>query len=203
MEPVLVSALEHWSYCPRQCGLIHLESAWDENVFTLRGRRAHERADTAVTRTERGRRVERALPIWSDELGLQGRADVVEFLPDGTPLPVEYKSGPRRSHGHAEIQLCAQALCLEEMFGRPVPEGAIYFADSHARAAVAFDEPLRQRTHRTILAVRAMLETESLPAAKHDARCRQCSLLDACLPQTFSAGLGDRLYRPLPEPPAP
>lgn len=184
--PVLISMLEHWSYCPRQCGLIHLESVWDENVFTLRGNAVHQRADEPMARVERGRRVERALTIWSHTYGLQGRADVVEFLPDGTPLPVEYKSGKARDDRHSEAQLCAQALCLEEMFSRPVPEGAIFFAASQRRERVAIDAPLRERTLAQIEEIRAMLAGDRLPPARYDARCRNCSLLDACLPQTLT-----------------
>lgn len=188
MEPVLISALEHWRYCPRQCGLIHLEGVWDENVFTIRGTGLHERADTPMARVERGRRVERALPIWSVAHGLQGRADVVEFGRDGTPAPVETKSG-KASDGIAErVQLCAQALCLEEMFGRAVPEGFVFYAASAKRVAVALDEGLREETLATVAAVRAMLGGERLPAARYDRRCRNCSLLDACLPQGLARG---------------
>ena len=182
-EPVMISALEHWAYCPRQCGLIHLEAVWDENVFTIRGTGLHERADTPMSRAERGRRVERALPLWSVAHGLQGRADVVEFLQDGTPVPVETKSGKASERIPERVQLCAQALCLEEMFGRPVPEGHVFYAASARRVAVAMDDELREETLATVAAVRAMLAGERLPAARYDRRCRNCSLLDACLPQ--------------------
>jgi CRISPR-associated exonuclease Cas4 len=185
MEPVLISALEHWSYCPRQCGLIHLESVWDENVLTLRGKAAHERADAPVVRRERGRRVERALPLWSERYGLQGRADVVEFSAEARPTPVEYKVGRATPHRHAHVQLCAQALCLEEMFGHSVPEGAIFYVASQRREAVALDEPLRATTLAMVEEVRAMRDAGVLPEARYDRRCRQCSLLDACLPQTM------------------
>src|SRR4029450_12053982 len=95
LDVVLISALEHWSYCPRQCGLIHLENVWDENLFTLRGREAHERTDQSGETGEGGVRVVRGMPLWHDGLGLYGKADVVEFL-DDTPYPVEYKAGERR-----------------------------------------------------------------------------------------------------------
>ena len=112
---VPISALEHYSYCPRQCALIHAEQVYDENVFTLRGNRMHERADEHSTRIENGVRMERALPLWSDNLGLVGKADIVEFEGDGTVRPVEYKPGARPVTIHDDIQVCAQALCLEEM----------------------------------------------------------------------------------------
>ena len=113
---VMISALQHYSYCPRQCGLIHLDQAWDENLYTLRGRRVHEQVDVPGGETAYGREIERGLPLWSDRLGLIGKADVVEFR-DGVPMPVEYKHGPRRQSRHDELQLAAQAVCLEEMFG--------------------------------------------------------------------------------------
>jgi len=201
VEPVLISALEHWSYCPRQCGLIHLEAVWDENVFTLRGTQAHERADKAATRSERGKRVERALPIWSFEHGLQGRADVVEFT-DGVPMPVEYKSGPAGQSVHARIQLCAQVLCLEEMFRVKIENAALFLVASQKRLPVPIDLTLREKTLSTIAAVRRMMDSQQLPSAKYDKRCRQCSLIDACLPQTLDRArviAGAMLYMPLTE----
>src|SRR5262249_13797223 len=139
---VLVSALEHWSYCPRQCALIHLDQVWDENIFTLRGRTTHEKVDVPEGELRDGVRVERGLPIWSDRLGLVGKADVVEYH-GLTPYPVEYKHGPRRCHGHDDLQLCAQALCLEEMTAQPVPHGAVYHHSSRRRREVVFDAALR------------------------------------------------------------
>ena len=192
LVPVLVSALQHWTYCPRQCGLIHVEHVWDENVYTLRGAAAHERADEPTVRAERGRRVSRGLPIWSERLGLQGRADVVEFSKAGDPYPVEYK----QAGGAAELQLCAQALCLEEMFGRPVPEGALYLVKERRRTPIPLDAPLREATLAAIAAVRAMLLSGDLPPAVHDRRCARCSLLDACVPQARTAALARRAADP-------
>ena len=122
---VMISAIEHYSYCPRQCGLIHVERIYDENVFTLRGRQAHERTHEPVSRTEDGARIERGLPLWSERLGLTGVGDVVEFQADGRVFPVEYKHGTNRSV-HSHLQLCAQAFCLEEMLGVEVAWGAVY-----------------------------------------------------------------------------
>ncbi len=139
---VMISALEHWSYCPRQCGLIHLEQTFDENLYTLRGRHLHERVDRPLGETQHDVRVERAVPLWSDRLGLIGKADVVEFHAE-TPYPIEYKHGKRRRWGHDDLQLCAQALCLEEMTGRQVPEGAIFYGGSRRRKPVVFDDALR------------------------------------------------------------
>jgi CRISPR-associated exonuclease Cas4 len=188
---VLISALEHWSYCPRQCGLIHLESVWDENLYTLRGRLAHERAHAEGAAVEDGVRVVRGMPLWSERLGLYGKADVVEFHDigqqrarsnEGTPYPVEYKVGERRDWAHEAIQLCAQSLCLEEMLGVAVPAGAVYYHGSRRRREVVFDDGLRSRTKAAVTAVRAMLVSLRLPPAVNDARCPNCSLVESCLP---------------------
>jgi len=160
---VPLSALQHYSYCPRQCALIHVEQSFEENLFTLRGRVVHERVDEAESCLEGGIRIERALPLYSEKYGLTGKADLVEFLPDGTPYPVEYKHGPRRAKLHDEIQLVGQAICLEEMTGRRVPEGAIYHHSSRRRRPVVVTAELRSRTLEIAEAVREMLETKSVP----------------------------------------
>jgi CRISPR-associated exonuclease Cas4 len=178
---IMISALEHYAYCPRQCALIHVEQSYEENVYTLRGNRDHRRADDPETEIRDDVRVERALPLYSDEWGLTGRADVVEF-DDGTPYPVEYKHGKTRRHEPGRIQLCAQALCLEEMTGRDVPAGALYHTTSHRRQDVTFDEPLRADTRSVIEAVRAQLREQSVPPPVNDDRCPPCSLQRVCLP---------------------
>jgi len=181
-EPlVAVSAVEHYAYCPRQCALQYVDRVFEENVYTIRGAAVHERAHGASDTTEQGLRVLRALPIYSDRLGLVGQADVVEMRPEG-PYPVEYKSG-RIHRQAAELQLCAQALCLEEMYGVAVPRGAIYRAGARNRREVEFTPALRQRTEEVIGAVRALLRAQQLPPPVSDSRlCRHCSLADSCLP---------------------
>lgn len=197
-QVVLISALEHYSYCPRQCALIHVERIFDENVFTLRGRHAHERADLPHSALENGVRIERALPLWSERLGLQGKGDVVEFHPDGSVIPVEYKNGPRRERRHDDVQLCAQALCLEEMLGVPVERGAVYSLQTHRRREVPFHESLRAETLDMIAQVRAVQGSAGpLPPALNDARCPRCSLLDACVPATVVAARHARLSQQL------
>ncbi|MDQ3508970.1 MAG: CRISPR-associated protein Cas4 [Actinomycetota bacterium] len=191
-ELVMISALEHFSYCPRQCALIHVESVFDENLYTLRGRRIHERADSSETSFEDGVRSERSLPLFSGRLGLVGKADVVEFDSDGTPYPVEYKAGPRKANLHDDIQLCAQAMCLEEMLGRNVPRGAVFHKSSQRRREAVFDENLRRTTEEMVSLVRSMLVAEKLPPPVADARCRKCSLFDACMPFTLVGMDGDR-----------
>ncbi len=190
-DPIPLSALQHWAYCPRQCGLIHIEQAFDDNLHTLRGNALHERVDQPGLQTERGRRVERALPLWHDGLGLIGKADAVEFLPDGSPYPVEYKQGSRnKAAGIAacdDLQLAAQALCLEAMTGHAVPEGAIFYASSKRRRVVPITAELREQVLSTHAAVAAQLASGQLPpplAAEAAAqRCKHCSLLDRCQPQ--------------------
>jgi CRISPR-associated exonuclease Cas4 len=180
-ELILISALEHWSYCPRQCALIHLEQTYDENIYTLRGNRAHERAHEESVQTEDGVRVTRGLPLWSDLLGLIGKADVVEWHGE-TPFPVEYKVGKKRNWGHEVLQLCAQAICLEEMLGVAVSGGAIYYVGSKRRRAVVFTQEDRETVRAATVAVRAILAGDRLPVAIDDARCPKCSLIDACTP---------------------
>ena len=189
-DPITLSALQHWAYCPRQCGLIHLEQAFDDNVHTLRGQAVHATVDKPGVEERKGLRVERALPLWSDLLGLIGKADVVEFEPDGTPYPVEYKHGSRHKAADIaacdDIQLAAQALCLEEMTDRAVPEGALYYASSRRRRVLPVTDALRARVQDIAAAVRAMLASGTLPPPTEDTRrCKGCSLRERCQPEAF------------------
>lgn len=201
-EPVPLSALQHYSYCPRQCALIHQEQTFTENVFTLRGQRVHERVDEPDTRHEPGVRIEQSLTLFNDRLGLTGKADIVEFLPDGTPRPVEYKHGPKRQKEHDDIQVAAQALCLEEMFGKPVLEGVIYHHTSRRRRTVPITPALRAKVESLVGEVRAMLSREKLPPPVSDTeKCRGCSLIENCQPEMVASGkLLDRLAETLFEP---
>lgn len=182
LEPVPISALQHYVYCPRQCALIHVEQVWDENVFTLRGRRAHQRVDTPGHRQREDQRTVRALDLWSERFGLTGRADVVVFDADDQPFPVEHKVGARKARRADAVQLCAQALCLEEMFDAAIPEGAVFYGRTRRRQPVVFDAALRAETEAVIVAVRALLQQPTLPPPAADARCPRCSLIEACMP---------------------
>lgn len=179
---VLISALQHYDYCPRQCALIHVEQTFEENLYTLRGQRVHERVNVPAYELIEGVRVERALPLWSHQIGLTGIADVVEFTANETPYPVEYKSGPRKPREADDLQLCAQAMCLEEMFKRSVPAGAIFHHASKRRREVHFDEALRSLVVETASAVRLLLAAGKVPAPVADERCPDCSLIEACMP---------------------
>lgn len=178
----MVSALEHWSYCPRQCALIHVEQTFDENLYTLRGRAVHKQVDDVESVVERGVRVERALPIRNRRLGLVGKADVVE-LHGEVPYPVEYKHGSRRQREHDDLQLCAQAMCLEEMMGQAVPRGAIFHHKSRRRREVIFTSSLRRQVEEAVTAIRSLLAEKKLPPPVNDRRCEKCSLKEACMPQ--------------------
>ncbi|NIC40821.1 CRISPR-associated protein Cas4 [Aquabacterium sp. A08] len=192
-DPIPLSALQHWAYCPRQCGLIHLDQAFDENVHTLRGQAVHKRVDQPGVETAKGVRVEHALPLWHDHLGLIGKADVVEFDKARRPYPVEYKQGSRHKAANIaacdDLQLAAQAMCLETMFGVDVPEGAIYYASSKRRRVVVIDPALREQVLHVVDAVRGMFRTQKLPPPLEGSsavqRCRACSLHDRCQPEAW------------------
>jgi len=182
LEPVPVSAIQHYAFCPRQFALIHIEQVWEDNLYTQRGHRAHQKVHQPGGQTREGVKVEYGLAIWSDRLGLVGQADVVEF-PDGRPYPVEHKVGPRKHRRADELQLAAQALCLEEMFGVGVPKGALYYRKSRRRREVAITDELRSGVHLIVVEIRRLLSHGQIPPPVNDERCRHCSLNDACMPQ--------------------
>lgn len=190
LDPIPLSALQHWAYCPRQFALIHVEQVFEENIFTQRGQALHKRVDDPGFEVREGLRVERALPLFCDRLGLVGKGDVVEFLPDGTPYPVEYKHGSRNKRADIaacdDLQLAAQALCLEEMFGRAVSEGALYYATSRRRRIVAVDADLRAKVEYTVGELRLLLAAGVLPPPLNDDHCRACSLRDLCQPEAVA-----------------
>jgi CRISPR-associated exonuclease Cas4 len=184
-EFVMLSALQHFVYCPRQFALIHLEQVWQENIYTLRGLRVHERVDTPTHELLTGVRVVRSLSLISYEHQLRGVADVVEFLADGVPFPVEYKSGGRKVKDADRVQLCAQAMCLEEMFGMPVNAGALFYHKSKRRVEVVFDEGLRSLVLETVRAIQGLWVSGVMPRPVADERCADCSLLEACMPHSL------------------
>lgn len=186
-DPIPLSGLTHYTYCPRRFALVHVEHEWAENTFTTRGHQQHERAHGGGTEERDGVRTMRTLPLVSNALGLAGVADVVEVLPDGSIHPVEYKSSKApKTHKLGkyaeEVQLCAQAMCLEEMFKTTIPEGFIYHAASHKRRVVAFTSELRQAVLDARDGVRELLRLHVLPPPAADDRCELCSLQDECEP---------------------
>lgn len=196
-NPIPISALQHAVYCLRQAALIHIEQLWAENRFTAEGRVLHDVAHAPGSRKSRGVRRVTALPLASTRLNLLGVADVVEFHPgsDGeTPFPIEYKRGRPKLHRADEVQLCAQALCLEEMTGRSVPEGALFYGETKRRVGVPFDVELRKLTEDTAFAFRVLVaEGRTPPPVWKASRCRACSLIELCRPQAMTkSALGFR-----------
>nr|WP_209437013.1 CRISPR-associated protein Cas4 [Methylobacterium variabile] len=178
-----ISALQHHLFCPRQCALIHLEGLWAEDVATAEGRLLHERVDAPGVGRRPSVTVARGLQLRSFALGVAGRADAVELHGrPPRPYPVEYKRGRPKAHRADEVQLCAQGLCLEEMFCVPVPEGALFYGTPRRRMTVAFDTDLRALTRATAIAARTMLASRLTPAPRHMPACRRCSLEDLCRP---------------------
>jgi CRISPR-associated exonuclease Cas4 len=190
-EPIPLSALQHAVYCLRQAALIHLERQWADNRFTAEGHVLHAVADKPGKRMARGVHRATALPVASKRLNIAGIADVVEFHSDSAgrdrAFPVEYKRGKAKLHRADEVQLCAQALCLEEMTGQPVLEGAIFYAETKRRVVVPFDVELRTVTEETVRLLQQVFSSMKTPAPVYRAdRCRACSLQDLCQPKAAS-----------------
>ena len=189
-ELIPLSALQHFVYCPRQCGLIHIEQVWSENVFTAEGRIMHEKADTARFESRGDIRIEYGVPMRSLRLGLIGKADVVEFqrTENGKwrPFPVEYKRGKPKADDCDRVQLCAQAICLEEMLSVEIKEGALFYGRTRRREDVAFDKGLRLETEEVARKVHELIAKGITPKPECSKKCEKCSLLDLCMPRTCS-----------------
>jgi len=187
-ELLPLSGLQHLVFCERQWALIHLEQQWAENALTAEGRNLHERADEGPDEWRDGVRICRGIRVRSLRLGLVGRADVVEFRPtaDGLmqPYPVEYKRGRPKPDRCDEVQLCAQALCLEEMLQRPVLTGAIFYGQPRRRADVALDAQLRRETESLALRLHELYATGETPRVPYQKKCDRCSLYSICLPKS-------------------
>ncbi len=197
-NPLPLSALNDFLFCPRRAGLKFIEGLRGENEHTVIGDLAHENVDFPGYEQRAGWTLLRALPLFSDKLGLSGKADLIEVHLDESQManlkseirpvvrearPVEYKKGPKRRFDNDEVQLCAQALCLEEMFGITVPAGAIFYAQSERRAEVIFDEALRQLTLSAISNLKSLISNAAIPAAELKPQCEGCSLHEVCLPE--------------------
>lgn len=185
---VPISALNQYAYCPRRCYLIHAEGEFTDNVHTLRGTHEHERVDRERHEVSAGVRVEYALPVWNRRLGLTGKCDAVEFHPSGTVYPVEYKHGKRRRWVNDDIQLAAQALCLEEMLAVSIPKGAIFHQQSRRRREVEIDDVLRRAVETASREIHELLASSRLPTPTTDLRrCPECSLREICQPELARA----------------
>lgn len=193
-EPIPLSAVQHAVYCLRQAALIHLERAWAENRLTAEGRVLHLASSEAGSRKVRGVRRVSALPLASRRLGLAGVADLVEFHAEAggeRPFPIEIKRGRPKLHRADEAQLCAQGLCLEEMTGAPVPEGALFYGETRRRVVVPFDDELRRLTEEAVERMRRLFASGETPRARYSARlCRACSLIELCRPKVSGRDAG-------------
>jgi CRISPR-associated exonuclease Cas4 len=182
-DPLPLSLLNDFLYCPRRAGLKAIEGCREENAHTVLGDAVHEHADLPGYEVAKGVLVWRSLPVWSDRLGLSGKCDIVEKHPDGSLAPIEYKKGKRRRFDNDDAQLCAQALCLEEMFGIVVERGAIFHAASKRRREVLFTTELRALTEAAIKALHNLVTAGTVPPAEYRPACTECSLFDVCLPK--------------------
>lgn len=189
-----ISALQHYLYCPRQCALIHVERLWVESRHTAEGRLLHKRTDRPSAEARKGIRTVTAMPLVDMATGITGIADVVEYHRRDSvdyPFPVEYKRGRPKTHRADEVQLCAQALCLESMSGLQVDAGALYYGETVRRLDVTFDAELRSLTRQTIDDTRAMFASGRTPLADYDAhRCDRCSLIELCQPRLLNRSGG-------------
>lgn len=199
-ELLPISSLQHLLFCERQWALIHLEQQWEENRLTQEGRVLHERVHDAGTEARPGAVVARGLRIRSLRLGLSGETDVVEFQRaeqeredtiqlEGrrgwwVPFPVEYKRGKPKSDACDEVQLCAQALCLEESFGVTIAAGALFYATHRRRTRVEFDSQLRTQTENLARHLHELFAARTTPPAVYGKKCEKCSLIERCMPKT-------------------
>jgi CRISPR-associated exonuclease Cas4 len=189
-ELLPLSALQHLLFCERQCALIHVEGLWVENRLTVEGRHLHAKAHEGPVEQRAGIRITRGLPLRSFRLGLVGKADIVEFRREGHPpveraFPVEYKRGRPKRHDADKVQLCAQALCLEEMLETSVPAGALFYGRTRRRVEVLFDDRLRTLAEATARRLRTLIDSGRTPRAVREPKCDACSLLELCLPDAM------------------
>lgn len=186
-ELLPLSALQHLLFCERQCALIHIEQAWEENRLTAEGRVLHERVHEAGNETRKNVRIARGVRLRSLRLGLIGMADVIEFhkTEQGwTPFPVEYKRGKPKTDSCDKVQLCAQAICLEEMLNATIPEGALFYGAARRREDVLFDQSLRNLTESTSKRLHCLVNRGITPPVVYEKKCESCSLFSICLPKT-------------------
>ena len=204
---MMLSALQHYLFCPRQCALIHVEKIWSDNFFTTAGNVMHSRVDKKGHEKRSGMHIATSLRLVSHTLGIMGVADKIEFyqcssrvdasgivaavqLPKKrgwwTPFPVEYKHGKPKQVRADEVQLCAQALCLEEMLNVTIAKGALFYGETHHRVEVIFDKTLRDLTQSVVDAVHSLIESGVTPNANYSKACQACSLISACRPKDVS-----------------
>jgi len=197
-----LSGIQHICFCERQCALIHVEQVWFENRFTAEGRILHDRVDSGKTESRRDVRIAFSVQLRSLRLGIVGKADVVEFhwetLPEGNeiwrPFPVEYKRGRPKKDNCDKIQLCAQALCLEEMLGHDIEAGALFYGKTRRRQDVHFNDDLRQETEQMASNFHELIDERATPKPVFDKRCPNCSFVSYCLPEKLDGKKSARKY---------
>ena len=200
-----LSALQHLLFCERQCALVHVEQLWSEILFTAEGRIMHERVHEAGRESRGEVRVEFGVPLRSLRLGLTGKADVVEFhltreeqgkdaVKKWKPFPVEYKRGKPKSDNCDKVQLCAQAMCLEEMMNVEIPCGALFYGKIRRRRDVDFDHALRHETESAAKRLHALFQAAQTPGPVYTPKCKSCSLRHMCLPRTVQKGRSAKQY---------
>ncbi|MEL7498740.1 MAG: CRISPR-associated protein Cas4 [Planctomycetota bacterium] len=189
-----ISALQHLIFCERQCALIHVEQLWAENVLTVEGRQLHEKAHSGNSELRDKTRITRGLWLKSHRLGLIGQADIVEFQSDQSVVPIEYKRGKPKKDDSDRIQLCAQALCLEEMLDTIVESGALFYGKRQRRTKISFNDELRSKTHSTSQRLHDMIAQRATPTAQYEKKCDQCSLLNLCMPHSMRFAKGTALW---------
>jgi CRISPR-associated exonuclease Cas4 len=203
-----ISALQHLIFCERQCALIHVEQLWAENVLTVEGKNLHEKVHDGASETSGDVRITRSLWLKSNRLGLIGQGDVVEFHSDGRVIPVEYKRGKPKKDASDKVQLCAQAMCLEDMLQINITEGSLFYGTRKRRTQVDFDDALRELTKSKIDRLRQMINERETPTAQRMPKCEKCSLVELCMPdsQRFRTGVAawnDRQFDALDDDTAP
>jgi len=193
-ELLPISALQHIVFCERQCALIHLEQAWVENQFTAEGRVLHERTHSQESENRHEKHTERGMPIRSLELGIAGMADVIEYNENNVPYPIEYKRGRPKTKNMDEIQLCAEAMCIEEMLAVHLQEGALFYGKTRRRKMVIFNEDLRTQTKNAAKRLHELVNSGITPAPIYTEKCKRCSFYDLCKPKIFSKKHNVELY---------
>jgi CRISPR-associated exonuclease Cas4 len=192
-ELIQISALSHVCYCERRYALIHLEQAWNENRFTAEGEVLHERVHAEHHESRRSFKQEYAMEVRSLQWGLIGKCDLVEFWFENNEIqkvsPVEFKRGREKENDVDRVQLCAQALCLEEMIRVAIEHGQIYYLQEHRRKDVSLDADLREKTTALITRIRQIVESGKTPLAAYSKRkCDNCSMVDICMPKSIGSG---------------
>lgn len=191
---LLLSGLQHLCFCPRQCAFIHVEQLWSENYFTASGRILHEKVHGGIGESRRCIRTERDLKIASRRLGVTGKTDAVEFYSDGTVIPIEYKHGKPKEDFSDEVQLCAQAMCLEEMLGVQIDQGALFYFKVRKRIPVDMSPQLRQETIRVAEEFHGLIQEGKTPAAQYTKKCNSCSFIDVCFPESAGRNKSVEIY---------